>query len=77
VQKLFYFSNLETGKFPLSLTNEDLGAFASEFVESVQGELSMLNIEITADVTSVPHPVMIDTELMRRVLLNLTENAVK
>jgi signal transduction histidine kinase len=77
LQKLFYFSNLETGKFTLSRTDEDLGVFASEFTESVQNELFILNIEIAADVTSVPHPVQIDTEQMRRVLLNLVENAVK
>ncbi|MGI5892411.1 MAG: sensor histidine kinase, partial [Bacillota bacterium] len=32
---------------------------------------------MTVDVTSVPHPVKIDTEQMGRVLLNLTENAIK
>lgn len=77
LQKLFYFSNLETGQLPITPTNEDLGLFVRKFINSVQSELSMKNIKIAADITSVPHPVKIDTEQMRRILINLTENAVK
>jgi signal transduction histidine kinase len=32
---------------------------------------------LSTDITAVPHPVKIDAGQMRRVLLNLTENAVK
>lgn len=77
LQKLFYFSNLETGNLPLALESQDLGGFARRFAESMQGELNNKNIKITVDPTSVLHPVNIDAEQMRRVLLNLTENAIK
>jgi signal transduction histidine kinase len=77
LQKLFYFSNLETGHLPVTPGKNDLGAFVREFAESVRDELADRNIKITAEVTSVPHPVLIDTEQMRRVLMNLTENVTK
>ncbi len=77
LQKLFYFSNLEAGNLPLSLTCEDLGDFARRFAKNIGDELYYKNIKMTVDTTSVPHPVKIDTEQMRRVMLNLTENAIK
>lgn len=73
LQKLFYFSNLETGNLPLSLEAQDLEGFVRRFVENIRDELDYKNIKITVDATSVPHPVNIDAEQMRRVLLNLTE----
>jgi signal transduction histidine kinase len=77
LQKLFYFSNLETGNLPLSLVREDLGDFVRRFAEDMQDEFDHKNIKMTLNITSVPHPVEIDPEQMRRVLLNLTENAIK
>ncbi|KUO65199.1 MAG: hypothetical protein APF84_08685 [Gracilibacter sp. BRH_c7a] len=77
LQKLFYFSSLETGNLPLSLDREDLGGFVRRFAENIRDELDYKNIKMTVDTTSVPHPVMIDTEQMHRVLLNLVENAIK
>jgi signal transduction histidine kinase len=77
LQKLFYFSNLETGNLPLSLDHEDLGCFVRRFAENMRDEFDCKNIKVTVDTTSVPHPVTIDAEQMRRVLLNLVENAIK
>lgn len=77
LEKLFYISNLETGNLPLSLKREDLGSFAHRFVENMQSELEYKSIKITVNATSVLHPVKIDTQQMYRVLLNLTENAIK
>jgi hypothetical protein len=77
LQKLFYFSDLETGKLPLSLRSQDLGDFAHQFAVNMQSELEQKNIKIIVDATSGPHPVGIDTEQMNRVLINLTENAIK
>jgi signal transduction histidine kinase len=77
LQKLFYFSKLETGNLPLSLEDRDLGEFAHRFAESMRAELSNKNVDMRVDVTSVPHPVRMDPEQMRRALMNLTENAIK
>lgn len=77
LDRLLYFSNLETGNLPLSLNREDLGGFARRFAESIHEELVHKGIRMIVDATPVPHPVKMDAEQMRRVLLNLTENAVK
>jgi signal transduction histidine kinase len=77
LEKLLYFSNLETGNLPLSLEREDLGDFARRFAEDMQEEFDNKRIKMTMDITPVPHPVKMDAEQMRRVLLNLTENAIK
>ncbi|MCC5437468.1 HAMP domain-containing sensor histidine kinase [Clostridium botulinum] len=77
LQKLFYFSNLETGNLPLTFSNGDLGDFARRFADDMRDEFEHKNIKIAVDITSVPHPVKIDPEQMRRVLLNIMENAMK
>ncbi len=77
LQRLFYFSSLETGNLPLSLDREDLGSFVRRFAENMHDELDYKNIKMIVEATSVPHPVKFDGEQMRRALLNLVENAVK
>jgi signal transduction histidine kinase len=77
LQKLFYFSNLETGNQPISPKSEDLGDFVRRFEENMREELDNKDIEMIMEATPVPHPVKIDAGQMRRVLFNLTENAIK
>jgi len=77
LQKLFFFLRIETGNLPLSLGSNDLADFARRFAEDIRDELAQKNVTMIVDATSIPHPVNIDAEQMRRVLLNLTENAVK
>ncbi|KPU44370.1 sensor protein kinase WalK [Oxobacter pfennigii] len=76
LEKLFFFSKLETGNLPLSLGFHDLGDFIRQSSEELQLELAEKGAELTVDVTPVSHPVKIDPEQMRRVLYNLTENAL-
>lgn len=77
LQKLFYFSKLETGNLPLILTNEDLGNFAKKYALQSQEELAQINVQIIATCETDDNPVQIDTEQMHRVFSNLTENALK
>ena len=77
LQKLFYFSKLETGSLPLSLDNEDMGDFVYRFALQSQEELAQVNAQIIVDCRTIDNPVQIDTEQMHRVLANLTENALK
>ena len=77
LQKLFYFSKLETGNLPLSLTNEDLGDFVRKFARQSKEELAQLHVQMITECEDGDHPVRIDTEQMHRVLSNLTENAIK
>ena len=77
LQRLFYFSKLETGNLPLFPVRTDLGEFVQNFVRDTAGELEQRGGEIRLRGVPAPHPVRIDTEQMYRVLANLTENALR
>ncbi|MCK9861847.1 HAMP domain-containing sensor histidine kinase [Paenibacillus sp. ATY16] len=77
LQKLFYFSSLETGNLPLALKLRDLGQFAQHYEAAVHEELAQMNATLTASIEPAPHPVRLDSEQMNRVMANLTENAIK
>ena len=77
LQRLFYFSKLETGNLPLFPVRTDLGEFVQSFVRDTAGELEQRGGEIRLRGAPAPHPVRIDTEQMYRVLANLTENALR
>ena len=77
LQRLFYFSKLETGSLPLFLESADLGAFVAQFVREAQQELAPSGGQVLLRGAPCPHPVHIDPEQMLRVLTNLKENAVR
>ena len=77
LQRLFYFSKLETGNLPLSPVSADLWRFVEGFVRDNAGELEQRGGAIQLKGVPTPHPVRIDTEQMYRVLTNLTENALR
>jgi signal transduction histidine kinase len=77
LQRLFYFSKLETGNLPLFPERVDLGDFVRQFAADARGELAAKGGRIQVSVSASPHPVCIDTEQMYRVLTNLTENALR
>ena len=77
LQRLFYFSKLETGNLPLFPENTDLGEFITKFAAGVRGELASRGGDIQVQAPEGPYPVRIDTEQMYRVLSNLTENALR
>ena len=77
LQRLFYFSKLETGNLPLFPVHADLGDFVRGFVRDTAGELEQKGGRILLRGGPAPHPVRIDTEQMYRVLANLTENALR
>lgn len=75
LQRLFYFSRLETGNLPLFLQPADLGEFARSFASEAGPELEQGRLEFT--VSPGPHPVSIDPEQLYRVLSNLRDNALR
>ncbi|HIY15763.1 MAG TPA: HAMP domain-containing histidine kinase [Candidatus Intestinimonas stercorigallinarum] len=77
LQRLFYFSKLETGNLPLFPVSADLWSFVEGFVRDTAGELEQRGGTIRLKGTPAPHPVRIDTEQMYRVLTNLTDNALR
>lgn len=77
LQRLFYFSKMETGNLPLFPERADLGSFVRRFAEDIQGELEAKGGHILVQGAPTPHPVRIDTEQIYRVLTNLTDNALR
>ena len=77
LQRLFYFSRLETGNLPLFLQPADLGEFISRFVSEAGPELEQTGGRIELTVSPGPHPVSIDPEQLYRVLSNLKDNALR
>ena len=77
LQRLFYFSKLETGNLPLFPVRADLGEFVRGFVRDTAGDLEQRGGKFLVKGAPAPHLVRIDTEQMYRVLTNLTDNAVR
>lgn len=77
LQRLFYFSRLETGNLPLFLQPADLGELISRFTAETAPELEQTGGKIELAVSSGPHPVSIDPEQLYRVLSNLKDNALR
>lgn len=77
LQKLFYFSKLETGNMPLNMKKCDLAEFAEDFVDEASLELAQKGIELTLENDGQNHPVMLDVQQMSRVLTNLIDNSIK
>ena len=77
LQRLFYFSKMETGALPIFLERADLGEFVRKFAVEAGRELAEKGGTVEVRGAPAPHPVRIDTEQMVRVLSNLTNNAVQ
>ena len=76
LQRLFYFSKLETGNLPLFLVPADLGNFVKRFADEVREELEHSGGQVVLQQVPVRRPVQLDEEQMYRVLTNLKENAL-
>ena len=77
LQRLFYFSQLETGNLPLFPQTMDLGEFVEQFVRETRQELAPSGGRVELRGAPAPHPVRADPEQLLRVLNNLKDNAVR
>ncbi len=77
LQRLFYFSRMETGNLPLNLVSTDLGEFVARFARETQEELAETGGKVVLRGAPAAHPVRMDREQMYRVLTNLKENALR
>ena len=77
LQRLFYFSRMETGNLPLFPEPTDLGEFVSRFAAEAGAELEQTGGGIELSVSPGTHPALIDPEQMYRVLNNLKANALR
>ena len=77
LQRLFYFSKLETGNLPLFPEWTDLGEFVGRFQAEIQEELAQAGGQIKVTIGPGEHFISIDGEQMYRVLNNLKDNALR
>jgi signal transduction histidine kinase len=76
VDDLLTFSRAEAGQQPLRLADTDLGEVAGDAARALRALAARRGVEITADVAD-ELPMMADSDLLRRLVTNLVENAVK
>lgn len=74
LDKLFYFSKLQSGNLPMDMQSLDLNEFLGDFVNDINLSKS-LKAEFISD--DLPHFIFGDREQLTRVFANLADNAVK
>jgi signal transduction histidine kinase len=77
LQRLFYFSKMETGNMPFYKQQFDMKDFVNDFVEGNKESLLLKEVQITFSHDINSCIVSIDVEQMLRVFQNLVENSVK
>ena len=77
LQKLFYFSKLDTGNMPFYKQETELSKWISSYVKEKSEELSQKNIILKFEPDRFEHKVSIDVEQIKRVFDNIIENSVK
>lgn len=77
LQRLFYFSKMETGNMPFYKNVTDLNQFIRNFVEGSEHDLTTRGVSISFESSEKSQMVSIDIEQMQRVFTNLIENSLK
>lgn len=77
LQKLFYFSKLETGNMPLYPFRVNFVKFIEDFIKYNAEYHKEKNLEISLVVQGANHDVNIDKEQMSRVIANIIDNSIK
>jgi Signal transduction histidine kinase len=77
LQKLFYFSKLETGNMPLYPVRTDFVTFLEEFVKENNEYYRENKLEVSLSIQDQNLNVQIDKEQISRVISNIMENSIK
>jgi signal transduction histidine kinase len=77
VSDILDIARLESGNMPLSLEQADLGQLLSATVEQIAPLARQAEIDIRISCPDDLPPLQIDTSVIRRVLSNLLDNAIK
>jgi len=77
LQKLFYFSKLETVNMPLNLTRVDMKQFLENYVTKNENYIKGEQGEISLDILGTHYFANIDKEQFYRVMDNIIGNSIK
>lgn len=77
LQKLFYFSKLETGNMPSYKQQVELSKWVASYVDNGKEDWKQKNLRVYFETDDCEHFVHIDLEQMKRVFDNVIENSVK
>ncbi len=76
VDDLLTYSRAEAGQYPLRLAETDLGEVAADATRALRNLAAHKGVELSTQVAD-ELPIHGDADLLRRLVLNLVENAVK
>jgi signal transduction histidine kinase len=77
LQKLFYFSKIETGNMPFNLVEIHFADFIKEYIRENGEFYKEKNLDIALEITGDNHDVKIDKEQISRVISNIIDNSIK
>ncbi len=77
LNQLFYFSSLQTGNMKFSMQPLDAASYIKHYVRAKQELLKEEEEVLTADTDGITEKIMVDSELLFRILDNLLENSRK
>lgn len=77
VDDLFELTRIETGEIAWSMSRVRLDALVPEAVDALRTEASVKRIEMRCDIADDLGPARADADRLRRVLLNLIQNAIR
>lgn len=77
LNQLFYFSSLQTGNMKFSMQPLDVASYIKHYVRAKQELLKEGEEVLTADTDGITEKILVDPELLFRILDNLLENSRK
>jgi signal transduction histidine kinase len=77
LQKLFYFSKLETGNMPLNLIKTNFANFMKKYIKENDEFYKENYLDIELLIIGDHHDVRIDKEQISRVISNIIDNSIK
>jgi len=77
ISSILNFARMEAGKLKFDLVGQRINSMISDTVDSMKPIADKSQVEVTADCSGELPWVLVDAELINRVLINLIDNAIK
>jgi heavy metal sensor kinase len=77
IEDLFTLARVDAGHYRLAKTNFDLEELVAECVQNMRSLATKRNVTLRSDLTTTEMAIDADEQLLRRMLLNIIDNALK